>query len=96
MNKLNFGNWRIVDVDHYMKGNSFFKKLMNEVEWKKSFDDRMGGEEDVKSLNLTESEDRNEFDSLIAHYTSYLNVKEPNSNLGLYKDEYIATLMEKV
>ncbi len=88
MNKLNFGNWRIVDVDHYMKGNSFFKKLMNEVEWKKSFD-RNGGPEDSKALNLTIPEERDEFEALLTHYTNYINNKEPNSNIGLFKDEYI-------
>lgn len=28
MRKLNFKNWKIVDIDHYMKGNSFFNKIV--------------------------------------------------------------------
>ena len=26
--KLNFKDWKIVDVDHFMKGNSFFSKFI--------------------------------------------------------------------
>lgn len=33
LQKLNFSNWRIVDVDHYMKGASFFPKHMKDGEW---------------------------------------------------------------
>ena len=30
---MNFTNWRIVDVDHFMKGNSFFSKFISEDEF---------------------------------------------------------------
>ena len=33
MHRLNFKNWKIVDVDHYMKGNSFFNKLITKSDY---------------------------------------------------------------
>jgi len=31
--RLNFANWRIVDLDNYMKGNPYFTKFMTEETW---------------------------------------------------------------
>ena len=33
LQKMNMSNWRIVDVDHFMKGNSFFSKQVTGDEW---------------------------------------------------------------
>jgi hypothetical protein len=46
MRKMNFKNWRIVDVDHYMKGNSFFQKQMTEGEYKTQFEKIMGDQKE--------------------------------------------------
>ena len=31
--RLNFANWLLVDLDNYMKGNSFFAKQVSAQEW---------------------------------------------------------------
>jgi len=48
LNKINFANWRIADVDHYMKGNSFFGKFMKINDWKEALITKVGKEEDKK------------------------------------------------
>lgn len=42
LQRMNFANWRIVDVDHYMKGNSFFSKQFKDGEWFKSVESVIG------------------------------------------------------
>ena len=44
--KLNFRNWRLVDVDHYMKGNSFFSTTLNPADWQRDYEERMGAYDD--------------------------------------------------
>lgn len=46
MRKLNFKNWKIVDVDHYMKGNSFFKSVVPERQFIKNIDHYLGAPKD--------------------------------------------------
>lgn len=41
LHRLNFKNWKIVDVDHYIKGNSYFNKLVSEEEWYKDYSNVM-------------------------------------------------------
>ena len=36
LQKMNMLNWRLVDVDHFMKGNSFFNTYISELDWQKS------------------------------------------------------------
>jgi hypothetical protein len=33
LNKISMSNWRIADVDHFMRGNSFFNRLVAETDW---------------------------------------------------------------
>ena len=33
LNKISMSNWRIADVDHFMRGNSFFNRLVSETDW---------------------------------------------------------------
>lgn len=33
--RVNFRNWKIVDIDNYMDGNHFFSELKEENVWKK-------------------------------------------------------------
>jgi hypothetical protein len=42
MQTMNFGNWRIVDVDHFMKGNSFFNKMVKDTDWYKDVEAKLG------------------------------------------------------
>ena len=45
MHKLSMANWRIVDVDHFMRGNSFFSKHMSELEWHNDVESRIGSKD---------------------------------------------------
>ena len=45
LHRLNFKNWKIVDIDHFMKGNSFFGKILPESDFQKDFEARMGSRE---------------------------------------------------
>jgi hypothetical protein len=29
LHRINFRNWKLVDVDHFMKGNSYFSKVLD-------------------------------------------------------------------
>lgn len=31
--RINFANWRLVDLDNFMKGNTFFRKQITAQEW---------------------------------------------------------------
>lgn len=42
MRKLNFKNWKIVDIDHYMKGNTFFKSVVPDNQFYKNIDQYLG------------------------------------------------------
>ena len=46
LRKLNFKNWRIVDIDHYMKGNSYFNRHATEREFHENVQKHMILEED--------------------------------------------------
>ena len=45
LQKISMSNWRLVDVDHYMKGNTFFKNMVTELDWHKDFETRCGQHE---------------------------------------------------
>ena len=42
LNRINFRNWKIVDVDNYMRGNPFFSKMVQEKEWNAHFEKKVG------------------------------------------------------
>lgn len=45
MRKLNFKDWKIIDIDHNMKGNSYFSAHQTEDEWMQKYEDNMGTHE---------------------------------------------------
>ena len=42
--RVNFRNWKIVDIDNYMEGNHFFSELREESIWQNQVKTAMGGE----------------------------------------------------
>jgi len=42
LQKISMANWRLVDVDHFMKGNSFFNKFITEEDWHKDVNSKIG------------------------------------------------------
>lgn len=79
--KLNFANWRIVDVDHYMKGNTYFNKLLSEEDFNKQFEDELGEGEILQKIKQKDVE----FDKFLNAFNKYLEKKEPMSNIKLMK-----------
>jgi hypothetical protein len=45
--RLNFANWRLVDIDNFMKGNSFFAKQVSAQEWQEQVDKVVGPKEQL-------------------------------------------------
>lgn len=82
LHRLNFKDWRIVDIDHYMKGNSFFNKLLTEADWMKDYDQIMSTKDNVEKKKKKET-DMKEVKRKLEAYQNYLNLKEPRSNLDL-------------
>lgn len=82
MHKLSMANWRIVDVDHYMRGNSFFSKHTTELEWHKDVESRIGTNE-KREIVVKEVDTANNVQDLGEIYRTYLDIKEPRSNRGL-------------
>lgn len=79
MRRLNFGNWRIVDIDHYMRGNSFFSRQMKELEWINNVN-KSGNQ---KTVVVNDKDDAEFLDQQIKDYLKALNIKQPRSNRGL-------------
>ena len=45
--RMNFRNWKIVDIDNYMDGNPFFADLTNHGVWKKKVETTLGTKGEV-------------------------------------------------
>lgn len=75
-------NWRLVDVDHFMKGNTFFNKLVSELDWHKDFEARCGSV-DARVKNIKEPDQYKEALDFAKIFTDFINLKEPRSNRGL-------------
>lgn len=82
MHKLSMANWRIVDVDHFMRGNSFFSKHLSELEWHNDVETRIGTTE-KREVVVKEIESTKNVLEMGDIYRTYLNIKEPRSNRGL-------------
>ena len=40
--RVNFRNWKIVDIDNFMEGNHFFSELKTEAIWNSKVDNTTG------------------------------------------------------
>ena len=75
-------NWRIVDVDHFVKGNTFFNKMVSELDWHKDFESKLGSN-DVRTKVIKEVDQQKDVKQLLDIYENYINLKEPRSNRGI-------------
>ena len=82
LQKMSMNNWRLVDVDHFMKGNTFFNRLVNELDWHKDVESKIGTQSE-RTVNIKESDQVKDMRSLTDTYINYINIKEPRSNRGL-------------
>jgi len=79
--RLNFGNWKVADVDNFMGGNSFFPIIDNVREHDAKLEKF---EKDMHKV--TDDKDRMEqgLDEIKEHL-NLRNLMEPRSNRGLYE-----------
>ena len=82
LQKISMSNWRIVDVDFFMKGNSFFNKMVNELDWHNDVISKIGTHE-KRNVNVKEQDQVKESNMMIDIYKNYINLKEPRYNRGL-------------
>lgn len=79
--RLNFKNWRLVDFDNYMKGNSHYSQFVNSDTWikrnKETWSDKL------IDTRINGNEDLQPFMKLIKNIQSYLQYKEPASNYDM-------------
>jgi hypothetical protein len=59
MRRLNFRDWKIVDVDHFMKGNSYFSKIEPDRKFFENIDHYLGEDRvfDDKNVDLAKKSD---------------------------------------
>ncbi len=84
LNKISMSNWRIADVDHYMRGNSFFNRLVSETDWHTDVE-KILGTHASRQFEVKDIETQKEVLNFTDIYEKYLDIKEPRSNRGLEK-----------
>ena len=82
LQKLTMSNWRIVDIDHYMKGNSFFNKLVDQLDWHNGVE-KLVGTPDKRRRVVRDVAEVKQVKDATDIYEKYINMKEPRSNRGL-------------
>jgi hypothetical protein len=82
LNKISMSNWRIADVDHFMRGNSFFNRMIAETEWYSDVE-KVIGPQSQNEMEVKDLETLKEVQNMTEIYQKYLNLKEPRSNRGL-------------
>lgn len=75
-------NWRIVDVDHFMHGNTFFNKLVSELDWFNDVQSHLTPV-DKRMIHVKDIDQKNQAIDDMNVYRNYINLKEPRSNRGL-------------
>lgn len=78
--RLNFNNFKLVDIDNYMQGNPYFTKKMTAEEWNKSISTIVG---DVKQEKIDSQNIVNKWKRNLAFYEELMSQKEPLSNIRM-------------
>jgi hypothetical protein len=77
--RLNFKNWKLVDIDNYMNGNSFFNKYVSSQEWQSKVDKVVGPKDGILQ-GINNQHEMDQLKPLLEKYENYLSIKEPFSN----------------
>ena len=79
--RINFSNWKLVDLDNYMNGNPYFSEYVDGEQWESALETASKDsqvDEEIKGPNVMQVlRDRMEL------YENYLEGKEPRSNLRM-------------
>ena len=82
LNKISMANWRIADVDHFMRGNTYFNRMVTETDWHSGLE-KVIGTHSSRQFEVKDLETQKEVLNFTDIYQKYLNLKEPRSNRGL-------------
>ena len=82
LNKLSMSNWRIADVDHFMRGASYFNRLVQETDWQTDVE-KVIGTHAKRQFDVKDLETQKEIIGFTEIYQKYIDMKEPRSNRGI-------------
>ena len=75
--RIKLQNWRLVDIDNYMKGNPPYSSFITQVDWNKLVDQQSKREQTVVVDSEKEAEKISE---MLDDYFTLLSKREPKSN----------------
>ena len=75
--RLKFQNWRLVDIDNFMKGNPPYSEFVTQVDWNKKIDAHQRREQTVVIDSHKEADKMRE---MMSDYFDLLAKREPVSN----------------
>jgi hypothetical protein len=77
--RLNFANWKLVDLDNYMKGNPYFQNFISENDWNKKSEEWLGPTDQMMVPIDTVRQLEEERESM-KKWEDLMEMKEPRSN----------------
>lgn len=86
--RLNFKNWKLVDIDNYMKGNPPYNDFLESVKWETSLAEWEEGKIARSGFNVTNRSETEALGERMKEYTEYQDtMREPNSNSHIFFTE---------
>ena len=79
--RLNFKNWKLVDVDNYMKGNQYYSEFVTAETWNKKH--RESWDNSHKNIQIDKEADLEPFKNMIESIFEAMETKEPFSNYDM-------------
>ena len=77
--RINFKNWRLVDLDNFMKGNQPYSDFVTQVDWDRMVDE-YDGPKAVVEEKITTTREMDTLKGMVDSYVEHLQTREPNSN----------------
>lgn len=79
--RMNFANWKLVDLDNYMHGNPYFSAYVDGNEWEAKLE--LATKDKIQKTEVKGQAAMNELRERMELYNNYLEIKEPKSNLRM-------------
>ncbi len=80
--RLNFANWKIVDLDNFMKGNPYFQNFITENDWNKE-SERLIGPTDRLMVPIDTVQQLEKEREQMQKWEEFMEAKEPRSNVNM-------------
>lgn len=75
--RLKFQNWRLVDIDNFMKGNPPYSEFVTQVDWNKLVD---ASEKQHETVVIDSQKEADKLSEMMKDYLELLSKREPPSN----------------